>query len=140
MEEISHGQSDDGDAQGHPGGHRPCGPGDAAGVRLPDHGAAPGAGLRRTRRGNRLRPAHPHRAAWLRRCAEGPVREGAAAQGLFAQYARAPTARRVLEDMELPLGTDRKAPDPNRTRQRTRRELMVAKWIETLTGSLEQKK
>ena len=50
------------------------------------------AGLLRSRRGNRLRTAHPYRAAWLRRRAESPVPEGAAAQGLFAECARAPTA------------------------------------------------
>ena len=43
---------------------------------------------------------------------ESPVRKRAAAQGVFAQPARARTARRVLADVELPLGTDRKAPAP----------------------------
>ena len=47
------------------------------------------------------------------------------------------TARRVLEDVELPRRTDRTAPQRTRTKERTD---MAAKWIETLTGSLEQKK
>ena len=102
--------------------------------------ARSGTGLLRSRRRNRVRTAHPGRAAGLRRRGEGPFRKGPAPQGLLAQRARARTTRRVLEDVELPLGTDRKAPDRNREANEKERTDMVAKWIETLTGSLEQKK
>ena len=73
------------------------------------------------------------RAARPRRRGEGALREGAAAQGVLPQRAGTGLPRRVLEDLELPLGTARTAP-------RRRRLDMAAKWIETLTGSLEQKK
>ena len=82
---MSDGQADDGDAQGHAGGHRPRDPVRPARVRLRDHGVAAGAGLLRHRRGHRLRAARQGRAARPRRRGEGPVREGAAAQGLFPQ-------------------------------------------------------
>ena len=68
---------------------------------------------------------------------KGPPRK---VYSLNAQAAR--TARRVLEDLELPRGTDRTAPDRHRRQPSTKKERtdMAAKWIETLTGSLEQKK
>ena len=97
-------------------------------------------GLLRHRRGHRLRAAGQDRAARLRRRREGPVREGAAAQGLLAEHAGRRVPRRVLEDLELPRRTDRTAPPPHRTPAGRRRVTMAAKWIETLTGSLEQKK
>ena len=54
-------------------------------LRLRDHGVAAGAGLLRHRRRHRLRAAHQDRAARPCRRGEGPVREGAAAQGVLAQ-------------------------------------------------------
>ena len=104
-----------------------------SGVRLRDHGVAARAGLLRHRRGHRLRPADQDRAARPRRRGEGPVREGAAAQGVLAQRTGRGTARRLLEDLELP----RRNASNSSAKERTD---MVAKWIETLTGSLEQKK
>ena len=58
-------------------------------VRLRDHGVAARSGLLRHRRGHHLRPARQDRAARPRRRGEGPVREGAAAQGVLAQRAGA---------------------------------------------------
>ena len=74
------------------------------------------------------------RAARPRRRGEGPVREGAAAQGLFPQRSGTGISRRVLEDLELPHRTTRTAP------RRRQDETWPAKWIELVTGSLEQKK
>ena len=98
-----------------------------SGVRLRDHGLAAGAGLLRHRRGHRLRAAHQDRAARPRRRGEGPVREGAAAQGVLAQRSGTGLPRRVLEDVELPRGTARTAP-------RRRQIDMAAQWIELVTG------
>ena len=50
------------------------------------------------------------RAARPRRRGEGPVREGAAAQGLFPQRSGTGISRRVLADVELPHRTHRTAP------------------------------
>ena len=111
-----------------------------AGIRLRDHRAAARPGLLRHRRGHRLRPAGQDRAARLRGRGEGPVREGAAAQGVLAQRTGRRVPRRVLEDLDLPRRTDRTAPPPHRQPAGRRRVIMAAKWIETLTGSLEQKK
>ena len=56
------------------------------------------------------------RAARPRRRGEGPLREGAAAQGVLAQRSGTGVPRRVLEDLELPRRTTRTAP---RRRQMT---------------------
>ena len=56
------------------------------------------------------------RAARPRRRGEGPVREGAAAQGVLPQRSGTGIPRRVLEDLELPHRTARTAP---RRRQMT---------------------
>ena len=67
------------------------------------------------------------RAARPRRRGEGPLREGAAAQGVLPQRPGTGIPRRVLEDLELPHGTTRTAP-------RRRQIDMAAKWIEKVTG------
>ena len=78
--------------------------------RLRDHDVAAGSGLLRHRRGHCLRAARQERAARPRRRGEGPVREGAAAQGLFPQRSGTGISRRVLADVELPHRTHRTAP------------------------------
>ena len=50
------------------------------------------------------------RTARPRRREEDPVREGAAAQGVFPERSGTGLSRRVLEDLELPHGTARTAP------------------------------
>ena len=100
-----------------------------------------GAGLLRPRRGHRLRAAGPDRAARLRRRGEGPVREGAAAQGVLAQRAGAANSSRSSGGRWSFLAERIEQLHHDRTPAGRRRELsMAAKWIETLTGSLEQKK
>ena len=97
-----------------------------AGVRVRDHGAAEGAGLHRPRRRNRLRPARPHRAdgaSWTWR--RSPPRRARRAR-CTRSTPRARTARRVLEDVELPRRTYRTAPQKS---QKERTD-MAAKWIE----------
>ena len=54
--------------------------------------------------------ARQDRAEGPRRRGEDPVREGAAAQGVFAQRSGTGISRRVLEDVELPHRTARTAP------------------------------
>src|SRR4051812_49668400 len=71
---------------------------------------AAGAWLLRHRRRHGLRGARQDRAARLRRRGEGPVREGAAAQGVLPQRPGRGIPRRVLEDLELPRRTTRTAP------------------------------
>ena len=85
---MLHGQAGDGDAQGDAGGDRPRDPVRPARLRLRDHGLAAREGLLRHRRGDRLRPADQDRAARPRRRGEGPLREGAAAQGVLPQRRR----------------------------------------------------
>ena len=111
-----------------------------AGVRLRDHGAAARSGLLRHRRGHRLRAADQDRTARPRRRREGPVREGAAAQGVLAQRHGRRVPPRVLGNVELPRRTHRTAPPQHRTNERRRRVIMAAKWYELITGSLEDKK
>jgi DNA-binding ferritin-like protein (Dps family) len=67
---------------------------------------------------------------------KGPLREGAAAQGLLPQRSGTRTARRILEDPELPHRTARTAP-------RRRQTDMATGWtklLETIYGPLEQKR
>src|SRR5664280_1806392 len=64
---------------------------------------------------------------------EGPFRKGTATQGLLAQRSGSAVPRRVLEELELPHRTAREA-------SRRRQVVMAAKWIELVTGSLEQKR
>ena len=80
--------------------------------------------------GHRLRAAHQDRAARPRRRGEGPVREGAAAQGVLPQRSGTGIPRRVLEDLELPHRTARTAP-------RRRQIDMAAKWLEKVIGAEE---
>src|SRR5262245_15780122 len=130
---MPRGQAGHGDAQGDAGGHRARDPLWPARVRLRDHCLAAGEGLLGHRRGDRLRAADQDRAARLRGRGEGALREGTAAQGLHPQRSGTGVPRRLLEDLELPHRTARTAP-------RRRQVDMAAKWIEMVTGSLEQKK
>ena len=132
-EEVSHGQAGHRDAQGDAGGHRARDPVRPVRVRLRDHGLAARPGLLRHRRGHRLRAAHQDRAARPRRRGEGPLREGAAAQGLLPQRPGTGLPRRVLEDLELPRRTARTAP-------RRRASMAMSRLITKLLGDKKQYK
>src|SRR5690606_15802968 len=83
-----------------------------------------------------LRPPRAHRETGARAGRAGPLREGAAPQGLHAERGRARLPRRVLDDVGLPLRATRTAP---RARWR-RKVIMAAKWYETINVSIEVKK